>query len=234
VIININETGFLGRRELLQQVLILTALGSTAGCATLGNVGSLDLVGAIRQLLSLSTKNALAKLVAPDGFISDTLTKINLPPELGGAASGQLLAGLLQSTGMMKQLESQANKAAEYAAGQAAPLLADGIKALNIQNPLAILKGDPQAATQLLKQATSGKLIDLALPLITKQLGGGGIVGQVLSLAKVMDFGALSKNISGKTVDSVFSAIGREEAGIRSDPLKGGSELLKTVFGSVG
>ncbi len=232
-----SNVGILGRRELLTQAAVLAVLVGTSGCASIGKSGSLDLVGAIRELLGLSSKRALAQLMAPNGFLSDALTKINLPPELGGAAGGEMAAMMIKNLGLADKLASVANKAAESAAAAAAPVLADGIKALDIPNPMAILKGDSQAATALLKQAVSGKLLDMALPLITKQLGGsgaGGVVMQVLNLAKVMDLGALGKNISGKTVESVFSAIGREEAGIRSDPLKGGSDILKQVFGSIG
>ena len=58
------------------------------GCATLG---SLSLVDAIRRLLTRSTRNALARLVAPGGFYDNELARLDLP-DVFGSRGGVLMA----------------------------------------------------------------------------------------------------------------------------------------------
>jgi len=65
--------------------------GSAAGAVLLlsgcASMGGLSLTEAIRRLLVLSSQNAFAILLQPNGFYDNSLARIALPPQLGGAAT---------------------------------------------------------------------------------------------------------------------------------------------------
>ena len=80
-----SQLSFTSRRVLLAGLAASSALALPA-CSSLG---TLSLVDAIRRLLTRSSRNALARLVAPGGFYDNELARLDLP-EVFGSRGGVL------------------------------------------------------------------------------------------------------------------------------------------------
>jgi len=75
------------------------------------------------------------------------------------------------------------NRGAEDAAKQAKPIFVDAIKKMTITDVMAILKGQPDAATQYLKKTTSSQLQTQFRPVIKASLDKVGATKHYKDLA---------------------------------------------------
>lgn len=236
------------RRTVLAQLatgaastLILGACASQGGLGALGGGTKtpLDLIGAIRQLLTIIASRALGNLGKSGGFMNDTLARIGIP-----STTAAPLMALLNQMGITKNIEKQFNTVAEIATARLTPMLNSAIASLSPADANAIIKGGPTAATQFLKSALSTQLLTQLKPLVTSALnetGGLGLIGQAMILAQGFNGGNsanaspfangdVSGFISAKALDRIFSAMATEEQAVRSDPSGGGSALVAQVF----
>lgn len=226
------------RRQFLLQGRNIAALGLIAllpGCATDG-FGGYSLVDAIRRLLGISSERAFARLLAPDGFLDDQLTRITLPPQLGGAEGAGVLSTLMGTRIVRRELEKQAAHAARFAANKAAPLVADAITNISIADAASVISGGPQAATALLRNAVGESLVGSMIPWAGEGLRDGNfsLVSQALSATSGIDLQGFRSDLASKATDSIFKAIGREEAGIRANPASTKDPVLMSVFALAG
>ena len=136
-----------------------TGVLALPGCASLGQ---LSLVDAIRRLLVRSTRGALARLVAPGGFYDNELARVDLPEIFG--SRGNVLQDILTSAVFKGRLTKGLNSVAEVGARRAAPMIADTVRTIGIDNALALIKGGPTAATGFLRNAMAGSLIEAMVP----------------------------------------------------------------------
>ncbi len=239
----------LHRRMVLAQLATGTAsvfiLGACAsqqgglGALGGGTKNPLDLIGAIRQLLTIVAARALGNLGKSGGFMNNTLARIGIP-----STTAAPLMALLNQMGITKNIEKQFNTVAEVATTRLTPMLNSAIASLSPQDANAIVKGGPTAATQFLKSALSTQLLTQLKPLVTNALnenGGLGLLGQAMSLAQGFSGsgqagtspfvgGDASGFISSKALDGIFSAMASEEQVLRNDPTGGGSALVAQVF----
>ncbi len=239
----------LQRRTVLAQLATGTATLLVLGaCASqqggLGALGGktnnpLDLIGAIRQLLTIVAARALGNLGKSGGFMNNALARIGIP-----SATAAPLMALLNQMGITKNIEKQFNTVAEVATTRLTPMLNSAISSLSPADANAIIKGGPTAATQFLKSTLSTQLLAQFKPLVTNALnenGGLGLVGQAMSLAQGFSGGGqagaspfatgdVSGFISSKALDGIFSAMANEEQAVRNDPAGGGSALVAQVF----
>ena len=208
------QQSFTSRRVLLAGLAASSAL-ALPGCATLG---ALSLVDAIRRLLTRSTRNALARLVAPGGFYDNELARLDLPDVFG--SRGNVLQSILTSAVFKGRLQRSFNRVAEQGARRAAPILADAVRTIGIDNALALIKGGPGAATGFLRSAMAGSLIEAMVPAIGDglRLADDPAVGQALAALTGIDVTGVARSLSGKVDDVIWSEIGREEAAIRANP----------------
>lgn len=223
------------RRSFLRHTGSLAALGMIAalpGCATDG-LGGISLVEAIRRLLGIASERAFAQLLAPNGFLDDQLTRVTLPPQLGGTESTSILSALLSAGIVRRELEKQAAHAARYAADKAAPLVTDTIRGMSIADAASIVSGGSQAATALLRNALGERLLASMIPWTDAGLREGdfAMVSRALQLASGIDLAGFRTDIGTKATDSIFKAIGREEAAIRANPASTNDPVLMAVFG---
>lgn len=218
------------RRTMLATAALLPLL-AIAGCA--GTDRRFDLVAAIRRLLTIASQRAFASLLQENGFFDDQVARISLPARLGGAAATNVLAALLQSDAFRARLTRQVNRAAARGAALAAPLVADAISTLSVDDAFAIVRGGPTAATDLLGSTIGPRLIDAMLPGIGEglKLFDAGIVQQALRQTTGIDFAGLRDDVTRKAADGIYRALGREEAAIRTNPEKTGDPMLIAVFG---
>ena len=211
-----------GRRGFLVGV---SAAGLLAlpGCASYGGFGYLD---AVRRLLDYSTRNAFARLIQPGGFWDDQLARLDLPSVLG--SRGGVLANILSSNLFRDRLQHQFNVFAEQGARRAAPIVADTVRTIGIQNAVDLIRGGPSGATSFLRDAMAGSLIDAMVPALgdAMRVAGDPLVSQAIGALAGVDIGNVARSFSAQVDDAIWGQVGREEAAIRADPRRTNDPVL--------
>lgn len=203
------------------------AVATLPGCASMGGF---SLTEAIRRLLMLSADNAFARLTAPGGFWDSQVARLALPDVFG--SRGDVLARILTSGLVRDRLQRELNYIAEDGATRAAPVVAEAVRTIGVQNAVDLVRGGPTAATGFLRQSMAGSLVDLMLP----PLGDGlrvardPIVGQALAALTGVDVSQVAYQLSVEADDAIWGEIGRQEADIRANPEKTNDPLLIGVF----
>lgn len=217
------------RRSLLLAGIAGTAL-MLPGCASMPGF---SLTEAIRRLLSLSSQNAFAMLLQPGGFYDSNVARIALPERFGGGRSTNILSIILQSATFRDRLQRQLNRAAEKGAERAAPLVADAVRNVSIEDAAVIVRGGPQAASSFLRGKMGAALVDAMLPGISEglRLFDDQVIGKAVQSVSGFDITALARDINRKADEAIWNAIGQEEANIRANPQATNDPVLIGVFG---
>ena len=201
------------------------------GCSTLPG---LSLTEAVKRLLTLSSQNAFAELLQPNGFFDSQIARITVPDSLGGSRATSISSALLRSRPVQDRLLRQVNRAAETGAELAAPIVAETIRNMSIADALAIINGGPRAATSLLQGQLGNSLVDRMLPGIGNglRLFDNEIINLVLSQVTSVDFSSVSREVSNKVSDAIYRSIGAQEESIRANPRSTNDPLLIAVLGA--
>lgn len=201
-----------------------------SGCAGMGQ--SLSLTEAIRRLLTISSQNAFAMLLQSNGFYDNSLTRIDLPPQLGGAGASGLVASLLRTTAVKDRLLLQANRAAEKGAELAAPIVAERIRTMSVEDAASIIRGGPHAATDLLQRDLGSALFTAMIPGADAglRLFDSEVVAQALKAVTGYDIAAFGRDIAERATNSIYAAIGAEEARLRANPSATNDPMLMAVL----
>lgn len=212
-------------------------MGAAAGLLALPGCSSLpglSLTEAVKRLLTLSSQNAFAELLHPNGFFDSQVARIAVPDSLGGSRVTNIATALLRSKPIQDRLLLQVNRAAETGADLAAPIVAETIRNMSISDALAIINGGPRAATSLLQGQLGNTLVDRMLPGIGNglRLFDNEIINLVLSQATNVDFSSISRDVSNKVSDAIYRSIGAQEASIRANPRATNDPLLIAVLGA--
>jgi len=217
------------RREIL-------AFGSAAGLLALPGCSSLpglSLTEAIKRLLTLSSQNAFAELLQPNGFFDSQVVRIAVPDRLGGSRVTSIATALLRSKPIQDRLLRQVNRAAESGAELAAPLIAETIRNMSIADAAAVISGGPRAATDLLQGELGATLANRMLPGVGKglRLFDNEIINLVLAQVTDVDFSGIRGDVTNKVSDAIYKSIGAQEEAIRANPQATNDPLLIAVFG---
>lgn len=217
------------RREVL-------AIGASAGLLVLPSCSSLpglSLTEAIKRLLTLSSQNAFAELLQPNGFFSSRIARISVPDQLGGSRVTNIASALLLSKPIQDRLLKQVNRAAEKGAEIAAPLIAETIRNMSITDAAAIVNGGPRAATSLLQNELGATLANRMLPGIDQglKLFDNEIINLVLSQVTSIDFASIRGDVTNKVSNAIYQSIGAQEESIRANPQSTNDPLLIAVLG---
>ncbi len=217
----------IGRRQLLAGAALVPLL-IVPGCANTG----FSLVEAIRRLLSLSAQRAFANLVLENGFFADQVARISLPEALGGSRVTSIASAILASGVFRNRLLKQVNRAAEKGAELAAPIVVDAIRTASIEDAVGLVRGGPTAATDFLKGRMGNALIAAMPPGVEAglRLFDSAVVTEALRAATGINFAGLRDDVTAKTSEAIYRAIGREEAAIRANPQATNDPLLIGVF----
>lgn len=190
----------------------------------------------LREALKVGVKHTVTRLGATDGYLKDSNVRIGLPGPLGQA---QGLLGALSQTGLMDDVETRLNRAAEAAAPKAADIFINAITNMSLTDAQSILTGPKDAATQFFRRETSGALTAAMRPVIENSLNQVGafnaynaatanLRNSPLGNALNLD---LTSYVVEKALDGLFFYLAREEASIRENPAQRSTDLLKKVFG---
>ncbi|WP_347304279.1 DUF4197 domain-containing protein [Croceibacterium sp. TMG7-5b_MA50] len=201
-----------------------------AGCAA-GGPG-ISLTEAVRRLLLLSSERAFARLTAPGGYWDEALARADLSDRMG--ARGDALTRVLASPLFRQRMGDVFAGAAIDASYRAAPVVTDAVRTIGISNALAIVNGGPSAATQYLRGELGGRLLSVLLPEVDEVLGAlsDPLLGGLLNAATGVDSAAIVRGLATTVEDTIWSEIGREEGGIRADPVGTRDPVLTGVFGA--
>jgi len=172
-----------------------------------------------------------------DGYFKNPEIKIPFPPDVKKVEDRLRQIGL---GGEVDKFVMTLNRGAEDAAKEAKPIFIAAIKQMTIDDAWAILKGEPDAATQFLKRTTSTQLKEKFKPVIQASLDKvnatkyySDIINRYNSIPLVQKVNPdLNDYATDLAMQGLFNMIAKEEKNIRQDPLARTSELLKRVFGA--
>ncbi len=204
-----------------------TALVALAGCQSLP---AFSLTEAIRRLLMLASMNALNRLMAPGGFWDNQLARLALPEMFGNR--GGVAQAILTSAPVKLRLQRELNHVAESGARRAAPMIADTVRMIGIDNAEALVRGGPGAATAFLRSAMNGNLIEAMVPALGDglRIASDPIVGQAIAALTGVDVTGVARSLSREADDAIWAEMGREEASIRANPQATNDPVLMGVF----
>jgi hypothetical protein len=172
-----------------------------------------------------------------DGYFKNPEIKIPFPPDVKKVEDRLRQIGL---GGEVDKFVMTLNRGAEDAAKEAKPIFIAAIKQMTIDDAWAILKGEPDAATQYLKRTTSPLLKEKFEPVIQASLNKvnatkyySDIITKYNSIPLVQKVNPdLNEYATDLAMQGLFTMIAKEEKNIREDPLARTTELLKRVFGA--
>lgn len=199
-----------------------------------------DIASALKEALRFGIDSAVAYASRPDGFMNDTRLKIPIPPQ---AEKVEEKARQLGLNAQMDQFITTMNAAASEASKKAAPIFADAIKRMSIQDAQSILRSDNHtAATEYLEETTRAQLYRAFRPDVERAIESVGvtsiwnpIVSKYNALPMTEDVNPdLDDYVTQKTLDGLFLLVGEEEKKIRENPEERITDLLKRVFGTNG
>lgn len=200
----------------------------------------------LREALRVATQRTVSRVGRTDGYLKDPAIRIPLPGFLQTAKQG---LGAVGAAGMLEDLETRMNRAAEAAAPQAFDIFANAISSMSVRDARDIVAGPNDAATQYFRRTTSAPLTAAFRPVVDRSLADAGAIqaydgavqrlgsGQLGGLAGALGgSGGAGFDFTGFVVDKalagLFHYVGQEEAAIRTNPAARTTDLLKTVFGS--
>lgn len=209
---------------------------NSTATGTLSRLSEGEIGAGLKEALRVGSESVVARLGSVDGFNADSLIHIPLPEKLEKVKQA---LGRLGLSGMLNDLELRLNRAAEAATPPAKELFARAITDLTLEDVQRIYKGPEDAATQYFRQAMTPDLSTAMTPVVNDSLAEVGaikaydeVMAKYRSLPLVPDVKAdLSEYVVGKGLDGIFLYLAKEEAAIRSEPVKQTTALLKKVFG---
>jgi hypothetical protein len=214
--------------------LALALVSLALACVTPGSE-SKDASG-LKEALRIATERAVQSTSRTNGFLDDPRIRIGLPGALGTLASALRAVGM---SAQVDELELAMNRAAERAAGEAAPVFVDAISQMTFQDAAGIVTGGDTAATDYFERTTSEPLRARFRPIAEQAMQNVGLAqhyDQLLRRYTAIPFAAkpkldLPSYVTDRTLAGLFEVIGDEERKIRTNPAARTTELLRQVFG---
>jgi hypothetical protein len=216
------------RRALIHLLLVLP-LGA---CAT--GLGGAGVDEGVRRLLTLSSQRAFARLLQPGGFYDDQLTRI--APPASAAGTNGVLGAVLRTDAVRRRVAVLLNDVAVDAADRATPVVIDTVRSMTVTDALAVVRGGPTAATDLLQRRAGRAVVDALLPGVVGGLDSDAaeVLSAVVAAQTGVDYRVLGQYVADAAAQSIFRAIGREEAAIRADPRATGDPAIIALLLAAG
>lgn len=227
----------------MKKIFVLAVIFTFYSCAELQTIASQFPQGATNSEISAGLKQALefgiekevTSLAKKDGFFSNELVRIGLPPEL------QKVDKTLRDVGLDALADEGLkvlNRAAEDAVSEAIPVFVDAVKGMTFTDARNILLGADNAATVYLSNRTEQELYNRFNPIISNSLEKVGatqvwqnIIQKYNSLPITINVNPdLPDYVTNEALDGVFLMIAKEEESIRNNFAARTTDLLKRVF----
>ena len=230
----------------MKKILLLVLVPLFMGCAELQQIAdslpqegpamtNSQIAAGLRQALDFGIDKQVTKLTEENGFWSNELVRIGLPPEL------QKVDQTLRDLGMSSLADEGLkvlNRAAEDAVKEATPIFVNAVKEITFTDARNILLGDDTAATTYLSQKTTQPLYSRFNPVITNSLERVGatqvwtnIINRYNALPLTADVNPdLADYVTQQALEGVFTMIAVEEKEIRNNFASRTTDLLRRVF----
>jgi len=242
--------------------LMILALLVLTGCAelmkTLQTVSAVtqlteaDIVGGLKEALTVGARNAAGRLAAQDGYWGDPSVRIPLPDE-----AKVIVDNITKIPGGQQLIDNvmlSINRAAEDAAREVAPIFINSVTQMTITDGYNILHGADNAATEYLRRTTRNDLYALYRPKISASTSKeivAGVSAQESWTTLTDKWNTVANSVAGRlagfkpvntdlddfltarALDGVFLKIEGEELKIRKEVSARVTPLLQRVFGSL-
>jgi hypothetical protein len=216
------------------KLTVLTLIISLFSCSTLKNISrsptSLETITAVKEVLDSSAFRAV-----------ETLQKLNkegidgfIPPEF------QSVLASLKTLGLEKELnniEQKMGAISKIMADEASGIMKDAIKEIRFEDAVAIVVGEPDAATRALRNAMYGSVKNRYSARLETELEKLDVLqywpiaaGAYNIFAKNKVDASLPDFMAERAVDALFLTMGKKESEIRRDPGQLGKAVVNTVF----
>lgn len=194
-----------------------------------------EISSGLKEALRVGSDVVVNQLGTEGGFNADPSIHIPLPDSLEKVQSTLDKVGM---SGMLDDLETRLNTAAEIATPKAKELFFNAISAMTLDDARNILAGENDAATRYFQSKMTPDLVKEFTPIVNDSLAEAGAIqsyentiGQYKKLPLVPDAKAdLSSYVVEKGMDGIFHYLAVEEAKIRANPVARTTDLLKKVF----
>lgn len=242
---------------LTKTALVITLGISIAACDTLNDLATNlptgngttkpsltndEVIGGLKEALSVGIKNSVNLSSATDGFWKNDLIKLPFPQDAIKVREKAIEWGM---AGQVEKFETTLNRAAEEATKEALPIFVDAIKNMSIQDGFAILNGGDGAATKFLRDNTTSKLTTAFKPKVKDAISKVKLteywtpIMNKYNSAMTLTGGQkvnpdLEAYVTERAILGLFKLVEIEENKIRKDPAARVSDLLSKVFGSIG
>lgn len=229
-----------GWRDWLPGSLGGTEKSSASGSSATTGLSNQEIVNGLKEALDKGTSYAVKSLGAENGFLNNAQVRIPMPDSL------QKVDRTLRSLGAGKYVDEfvgTMNHAAEKAVVEAAPIFANAIRSMTIEDGLNILKGPDNAATKYFQTKTRDQLQQKMLPITKQATEQAGVTRSYKTMVGKMGFASslvsedakdIDQYITNKALDGLYLMIAEEEKKIRENPVARTTDILKKVFSSVG
>ena len=212
--------------------------GSSGGSSgALSSLSTGEIANGLKEALRVGSGRVVNQVGQRNGYNADPKIHLPLPSSLQSVQSALKSVGM---SGMLDDLETKLNRAAEVAAPKAKKLFIDAITAMTLDDARRIYNGPKDSATRYFQGKMTKPLAREMAPVVDKSLSQVGaiksydnVMGQYRQLPFVPDAKAnLTDYVVTKGMDGIFYYLAREEAAIRENPAKRTTALLKKVFGA--
>jgi hypothetical protein len=210
-----------------------------------------EVISGLKQALVIGSEAAALRLSKEGGYYLDNAVRIAMPPEAQPIINN--ISMLPGGEKLVEDLILRINRAAEDAAREAAPIFANAVTNMTIQDGFNILRGENNAATQYLRVQTYEALFNLYQPKIKQSVDkalvgdistneawnaltgrwntlAASVAGRIAGLQPVEV--ELESYLTSRALDGLFMKLAIEEDKIRTEPAARVTELLRRVFGS--
>jgi hypothetical protein len=212
--------------------------GINTGGGQRGSYTNTEAVNALKEALKIGTQNASGRLSTVNGFFGNQLIKILMPPE------AKKVENTLRNIGMGGHVDKailSMNRAAEDASGKAVQIFVNAISGMSVSDGISIVRGGQGAATNYLKNRTTGELTNAFRPIVnnslnqvnaTKYWSDVFTVYNRLPTTREKVNTDLVAYVTERALNGLFVTIADEENKIRTNPAARITDILKKVFGA--
>ncbi|MGA8854686.1 MAG: DUF4197 domain-containing protein [Christiangramia sp.] len=220
-------------------ILILTSCAELQQIATQlpqeYGISDAEISSGLKQALQFGIDKEVTSLAKENGFFSNELVRIGLPPEL------QKVDKTLRDVGLDALADEGLkvlNRAAEDAVSEAIPVFADAVTGISFADARNILLGSNDAATMYLSNKTEKELYTRFNPIISNSLDKVGATQVWKNIIQKYNSLPITSNVNpdlpdyvtNEALDGVFLMIAREENDIRNTLSARTTDLLRKVF----
>jgi hypothetical protein len=214
----------------------LSEVNKVVGGTTQQQLTTEEVGGGLKEALINGISKGADLVSLTDGYFKNSEIKIPFPPDV------KKVEDKLRQLGFGKKVDDfvmTLNRGAEEAAKEAKPIFISAIKQVTIDDAWAILKGNPDAATQFLKRTTTAQLKEKFSPVVQSALdkvSATKYYGDVVNTYNKVPFiekvnPDLNAYATDKAIEGLFVMVAKEEKNIRENPVARTTDLLKKVFG---